>query len=125
MKLNVIHLQNIMIPKCMVRLQSSIAVLVLLMLIACDGKKENSLADIDFYFTRQFPDGEPGGAVLIMRNDSVLFSKAYGLADLKTKEPITTKTLFNLGSISKTFVANAILILQEQGKLSVEDSIIK
>lgn len=60
-----------------------------------------------------------------MKNDSVIFSKGYGLADMHSKEVITLKTLFNLGSISKTFVANAILILQEHGKLSVEDSLFK
>jgi CubicO group peptidase (beta-lactamase class C family) len=109
----------------MKNLRLSVVALVLLSMIACDGKKEIRLLEIDAYFSKQFPEGEPGGAIFIMRNDSILFSKGYGLADLKTKEPITTKTLFNLGSISKTFVANAILILQEQGKLSVEDSIIK
>jgi CubicO group peptidase (beta-lactamase class C family) len=94
--------------------------------LSCDDKKaENQLGTIDDYFSSYFKADEPGGAVLILRNDSILFSKGYGLADLKTKEAITTKTLFNLGSISKTFVANSILILQEQGKLSVEDSIIK
>jgi CubicO group peptidase (beta-lactamase class C family) len=76
---------------------------------------------LDAYFRRQFPAGQPGGAVLIMKEDRVVFSAGYGLADLRTREPITTRTLFNLGSISKTFVANAILILQEEGKLSVDD----
>jgi CubicO group peptidase (beta-lactamase class C family) len=71
------------------------------------------------------PPDEPGGAILIMKDDSVVFSKGYGLADLTAKDSITPSTLFNLGSISKTFVANAILKLQENGKLSVEDSIIK
>jgi CubicO group peptidase (beta-lactamase class C family) len=78
-------------------------------------------AALDAYFRRQFPAGQPGGAVLIVKDDRVVFSGAYGLADLRTREPITTRTLFNLGSISKTFVANAILILQEEGKLSVDD----
>ncbi|TXH28411.1 MAG: class A beta-lactamase-related serine hydrolase [Cyclobacteriaceae bacterium] len=65
----------------------------------------------------------PGGAVLILKNDSVVFSHAYGLADLPSKEKITTKTLFNTGSISKTFVAYVILELAHEGKLSLNDSI--
>jgi CubicO group peptidase (beta-lactamase class C family) len=77
------------------------------------------------YFARELPASEPGGAILIMKNDSIVFSEGYGIADINTKEPITSKTLFNLGSISKTFVANAILMLQEQGKLSIEDSLLK
>ncbi|HTE32021.1 MAG TPA: serine hydrolase domain-containing protein [Chryseolinea sp.] len=81
--------------------------------------------DLDGFFKAEFPENEPGGAILLIRNDSTLFTKGYGLANLETKEPITTQTLFNLGSITKTFVANAILLLHEQGKLSLEDSIFK
>jgi CubicO group peptidase (beta-lactamase class C family) len=88
-------------------------------------KKSDWLKQLDEYFTTQMPEGEPGGAILIMKDDSIVFSKGYGVTDINTKERITTKTLFNLGSISKTFVANAILKLQEQGKLSVEDSLEK
>lgn len=80
---------------------------------------------LDAYFRKQFPTDEPGGAVLLIVDDRVVFSGAYGLADLRTRAPVTTRTLFNLGSLSKTFVANAILILQEQGKLSVDDRLSK
>jgi len=74
----------------------------------------------------KLPSGRaPGVAIMVVRNDSVVFSKFQGLADVHTKEPITEKTLFNLGSISKTFVSNAILMLRNEGKLSLEDSVIK
>lgn len=78
---------------------------------------------LDTYMNALIADDQPGGAVLVMRDTSVIFSKGYGLADLVTRERITPKTLFNLGSISKTFVAYGILVLQSQGKLSVEDSL--
>src|SRR5436190_225383 len=97
----------------------------LLALLAGCSSKPDFGSKVDQYFAQVLPKGEPGGAVLVMKDSNVVFSKAYGLADLKTQEAITTKTLFNLGSISKTFVSNAILILQKQGKLSVEDSLIK
>ena len=71
---------------------------------------------LDAYFRKQFPADEPGGAVLLIVDDRVVFSSAYGFADLRTREPVTTRTLFNLGSLSKTFLANAILILQDEGK---------
>ena len=48
-----------------------------------------------------------------------------GIADLKTKDPISTKTLFNVGSISKTFVAFGILQLAKENKLSLNDSLYK
>ena len=100
---------------------------LLLVLSSCSVKEDEAKigSRLDEYFQQKFSESLPGGAVLILKNDSIIFSKGYGLADLEKQERITTKTLFNLGSISKTFVANAILILQEQGKLSVEDSLYK
>jgi CubicO group peptidase (beta-lactamase class C family) len=96
--------------------------------LAFCSPKENptrKTEDLDAWFSRQMPTNEPGGAILVLKRDSIVFAKGYGIADLKTQEPVTTKTLFNLGSISKTFVANAILMLQEQNKLSVEDSLLQ
>lgn len=83
------------------------------------------IASLDRYFSNQFLAGEPGGAVLIMKHDRIVFARGYGLADMTTREPISTHTLFNVGSISKTFVANAILVLRDSGKLSVEDDLLK
>jgi CubicO group peptidase (beta-lactamase class C family) len=81
--------------------------------------------EIDSIFRPVFNDSEPGGAIMIVKYDSVAFEKGYGLADLNTKERITTKTLFNTGSISKTFVSNTILSLAMDGKLSLNDSLYK
>ncbi len=72
-----------------------------------------------------FEPTEPGGAVLIKKYDKIVFTKGYGVADLETGDVITPETVFNTGSISKTFVANAILILHEQGKLNIQDPITK
>lgn len=103
-------------------------ILAIVFLSSCSGIKEgseNNFAELNSFFEDNFPATEPGGAILIMKGEEIIFSKGYGIADLQTREPITSKTLFNLGSISKTFVANAILILQSQGKLSIEDSLSK
>jgi len=81
---------------------------------------------LDQYLQTNFKPGEPGIAVLVGRpNQKIIFSKGYGLADIQTKQPITTQTLFNLGSVSKTFVGLGILKLQEEGKLSIEDPLEK
>lgn len=76
---------------------------------------------LDSLLTAEFRADEPGGALLVMKGDSIVYTKCVGLADMDTREEITPNTLFNLGSISKTFVANGILILQEEGKLSISD----
>jgi CubicO group peptidase (beta-lactamase class C family) len=104
------------------------SLLILLALAACSPRSADTqtvAVELDSMFNELFPSDAPGGAVLVMMNDSIVFSKGYGLADMKTREPITSTTLFNLGSISKTFVANGILLLAEQGKLTLEDSLLK
>lgn len=77
------------------------------------------------YFEREIPANEPGLAVLVMAHDSTLFSGGFGLADLTIKKKADANTLFNLGSISKTFVANAILILEERKQLALTDPLEK
>lgn len=101
--------------------------LLLFAAVACTTPDARSVfsSALDSYMQTLVKEGEPGGAVLVMKDTTIIFAKAYGLADLSTHEPITTRTLFNLGSISKTFVAYGILMLQSQGKLSVDDPLIR
>ena len=68
---------------------------------------------------------EPGIAVLAMRPGRVLLMEGYGLADLAAKEAITACTRFELASVSKSFTATAVLILQERGLLSIDDDVRK
>ena len=69
--------------------------------------------------------GEPGIAVLAMRPGRVLLMEGYGLADLAAKEAIAACTRFELASVSKSFTATAVLILQERGLLSIDDDVRK
>lgn len=91
-----------------------------------DGNSEKLLvAKLDSVLSAEFKPSDPGGSVLIRKGNKVLYSRSFGLADIKTKEKFTSKTISNVGSITKTFVAYGILLLQKQGKLSIDDSIIK
>ena len=72
------------------------------------------------YFTKF---GTFTGAVLVARNGEVLLSQGYGLADRDKNLPNTPQTKYRLGSITKQFTAMAILILQAQGELNVQDHI--
>lgn len=78
---------------------------------------------LDSIFNSYFKNGEPGGAVLIVKDNKIIYQNAAGVADINTKEPITTKTLFNIGSISKTFVAYGILKLVSENKISLNDNL--
>ncbi len=80
---------------------------------------------LDSLFATYFKPDEPGGAVLLVKNNKVVWKQAYGIADIDTKEKITTNTIFNTGSISKTVVAYAILKLAAEKKLSLDDNLYK
>ena len=79
----------------------------------------------DQLFSRAYPAGEPGAAVLIAKDGQVLLRKGYGLANLELGVPIEPDMVFELASVTKQFTAAAILLLQERGKLSVNDEITK
>lgn len=97
-----------------------------LVLNACQSTQADRTAEeMDAIFSRRFSGAEPGGAVILLKGDQLVFAKGYGLADLTTREPITTQTRFNTGSISKTFVANVVLQLADERKLSLTDSLAK
>ena len=82
-------------------------------------------ARIDSLFRYETDQNGPGESILIQYHDKVLYRHSFGLADLKSKENFTERTVSNLGSISKTFVAYGILKLRDEGKLSLDESIIK
>jgi CubicO group peptidase (beta-lactamase class C family) len=65
------------------------------------------------------------GTVLVARGDQVVLSKGYGSANLEWNIPNTPSTKFRLGSITKQFTAACILLLEERGKLKIEDPVKK
>jgi CubicO group peptidase (beta-lactamase class C family) len=80
---------------------------------------------VDALLTRVITNGAPGAAVLVAQNGKVLFEKGYGLADVAHSAGFTPDTKSRIGSITKQFTASAILKLQEQGKLNVQDKLSK
>jgi len=65
------------------------------------------------------------GSVLVARGSDVVLSKGYGFANLEWNVPNTPQTKFRLGSITKQFTAASILLLEERGKLKVDDPVKK
>ena len=80
---------------------------------------------VDALFTSLFKGDGPGAAVLVAQNGSVLLERGYGLANIGHRVAVTPETRFRIGSISKQFTAAAILKLQEEGKLSIDDKLSK
>ena len=67
----------------------------------------------------------PGVSLAIIRNGRVDILKSYGLANVEHKVPVKPETVFQSGSIGKQFTAAAVMILVEEGKLSLDDKIMK
>ena len=65
----------------------------------------------------------PGAALAIVRGGRTVKTAAYGMANLEWQTPATPETVFEIGSITKQFTAAAILLLAQEGKLSVDDKI--
>lgn len=66
-----------------------------------------------------------GFAVGVVENGRVRLARGYGFADLETRTPVTARTVFRIGSITKEFTAAAVLLLAEQGRLSIDDPLAK
>jgi CubicO group peptidase (beta-lactamase class C family) len=79
---------------------------------------------IDGVFAR-YTSKTPGCAVGVFQNGSIAYAKGYGLANIEFDAPITPKTPFIMGSVSKQFTAAAIALLVEQGRLSLNDDVRK
>lgn len=67
----------------------------------------------------------PGVSIAVIRNHEVVLAKGYGIADKSTNKPITTGTRFQIGSVSKTLTAFAILKLAEEEKIVLDSSVEK
>ncbi|MGE8203812.1 serine hydrolase domain-containing protein [Heyndrickxia sp. NPDC080065] len=67
----------------------------------------------------------PGAAVAVSKNGEIIYYKGFGVKDLESMEPITPKTIFGIASVTKSFTALAIMKLEEEGKLSLHDPVIK
>lgn len=80
---------------------------------------------LDAIFETAYPSGEPGAIVLIAKDGKPLYRKSFGLANLELNVAMKPEHVIELGSITKQFTAVAILMLHEQGKLSLQDPLSK
>src|SRR5467141_1297659 len=86
---------------------------------------EKRTAAVDEVFADLTKAGSPGCALGVYRDGKILYSKGYGLANLEESVPISPQSVFDIGSTSKQFTAASILLLEKQGKLSVNDELRK
>jgi CubicO group peptidase (beta-lactamase class C family) len=75
--------------------------------------------------TKAYVGPAPGCAAAVSLNGEVVFEKAFGLVDLEHNVPNTAQTIFESGSVAKQFTAAALVLLQQDGKLSIDDPVRK
>jgi CubicO group peptidase (beta-lactamase class C family) len=87
--------------------------------------QEKKNAAVDEVFSDLAKPGSPGCALAVARGGKIVHEKGYGLANIEENVSIVPQSVFDIGSTSKQFTAASILLLEKQGKLSINDDIRK
>jgi CubicO group peptidase (beta-lactamase class C family) len=107
---------------CFSFLVSFVAAAVLV--VGAPAYAQDKTGDIDKIFSWAKPDA-PGCAVAVSQNGKTVVNRAYGSADLERDVPLSPTSVFDIGSVRKQFVAAAVLLLVQDGRLSLSDDIRK
>ena len=108
-------------------MKRTINVAILVLFFATTAFAQDSITTkVDAYIKSEMQKQQiPGVAVGVMRNGTIILAKGYGFANVEHQVPVTPLTIFQSGSMGKQFTATAIMMLVEEGKLSLDDSIAK
>src|SRR5689334_9042873 len=102
-------------------------VFALVATIACTttlGAQNASRDTVDKVVANQMAQAHiPGIAIAVVRAGKVIKAEGYGFADLEHNVRVTPQTVFKIGSVSKQFLATGIMLLAQDGKLSVDDPV--
>jgi CubicO group peptidase (beta-lactamase class C family) len=93
--------------------------------ISANHFDQKTTSAVDEVFADLAKPGSPGCALGVYRDGQMIYEKGYGLANLEENVAITPQSVFDIGSTSKQFTATSILLLEKQGKLSVNDDVRK
>ncbi|MDN3676426.1 serine hydrolase domain-containing protein [Flavobacterium paronense] len=113
-------------------MKTTYSLLFILLLFQCSyvnsqtkNSKENPSDKVDALIAKYNFKNGPGFSVAVIKNGAIVYKKGFGIANLEYGTPITPTTVFQIASVSKQFTAFAILLLEQEGKLSLEDDIRK
>ena len=115
--------------------KSAITIVVLSLLATCadapaqtnaPGPTADTIAvRVDKLFAAWDKPDSPGCALAVIKDGSIVYKRGYGTADLDHDVPISSGTVFHVASVSKQFTAFSVLLLAQQGKLSLDDPVRK
>lgn len=107
-------------------MKSYLKITLLLIILSTKTFAQTFEAKIDSLIQTEFNEKNgPGGAFMIAKNGKPIYQKAFGKANLELDVDLRPESVFQIGSMTKQFTAIAIMILQEQGKLNVNEPISK
>jgi CubicO group peptidase (beta-lactamase class C family) len=87
---------------------------------------QNGISRVDEYIHSEMQRQHiPGLALLVARDGKILQAQGYGLSDIELQVPVKPETVFQSGSMGKQFTAAAVMMLVEEGKIALDDSISK
>lgn len=97
------------------------AVLAATLPVTLAGQSREPFAGLDAYMNAAIKTWNvPGMSIAIVRNDSVLYAKGYGVQDVNKKTPVDERTIFAIGSSSKAFTAAAVAMLVDEKKVDLD-----
>lgn len=110
-------------------LMKSYLLTVIVVMIAAPvtfGASDPARDQVDEYISAKMAKQHtPGLALLISRNGEIVRAEGYGLANVELRVPVKPETIFQSGSVGKQFTATAVMMLVEEGKVSLEDPLTK
>ena len=109
---------------------STVIILInLIVSINLQAQEKSKIPGLDTCISNKFKNLQtgsmPGASVLVAQNGDIVYQNGFGYADIEKKIPVTPDTKFKIGSVSKQFTAVAILKLQAEGKIKIDDTLSK
>lgn len=99
--------------------------LLLLLSMSCFAQDGGSARIDDYVRAEMDAQKIPGLSLAVIKNGEIVLAKGYGLANVEHQAPVKPETIFQSGSMGKQFTATAVMMLVEEGKLSLDDKITK
>ena len=102
-------------------------ILPLLLLLSLTCFAQNGVSNkVDEYIRAEMVAQQiPGVSLAVIKNGEIVIARGYGLANVEHQVPVKPETIFQSGSMGKQFTATAVMMLAEEGKLSLDDKITK
>ncbi len=106
-------------------MKACVRIVLLLLTVPALGAQpiDQSKAKVDAVFAAFDRPGSPGCALGVVRDGALIYARGYGSANLELNIPLSPQSVLDIGSTSKQFSAAGIVLLQQQGKLSIDDDV--